>query len=75
MIVVEAAPDQSVPWTKPEDLDISSDEALQALLTAGENGFLALFGDGRVQMLNPGIGMETLRNLFTIADGKVVEID
>jgi hypothetical protein len=75
VVVVEAAADHSVPWTKPEDLDIADEEALQNLLSAGENGFLALFADGRVATLNPGIGMETLRNLFTIADGNPVEID
>jgi hypothetical protein len=75
VIVVEAAPDQSVPWTKPEDLDISNEEALQTLLSAAEHGFLALFGDGSVRTLSPSIGMETLRNLFTIADGNPVQID
>ena len=74
-VVVEAAPDQSVPWTKPDDLDIANDEALQMLLSSAENGLQVLFVDGSVKPVRPAIGLESLRNLFTIADGNVVEIE
>jgi hypothetical protein len=75
IIVVEAAADQAVPWTKPDDLDIADEEALQKLLTARGENFLAAFADGRVSSVTATIDPETLRNAFTIADGNPVNLD
>ncbi|HUG90982.1 MAG TPA: DUF1559 domain-containing protein, partial [Planctomycetaceae bacterium] len=75
IIVVEASSDQAVPWTKPEDLEISAEEALDALLSAHEGGFLALFADGSARLIPDSVDLDTLKNLFTIADGNPVDLD
>jgi hypothetical protein len=73
IMAVEANPDKAVPWTKPADLNVDFANPLAGLGGLRPNGFLALFGDGSVQMLGKETPVETMRALFTRQGGEPVQ--
>jgi Protein of unknown function (DUF1559) len=65
IIVVEAAPDRAVIWTKPDDLEVDLTDPKQGI-TDGKADFFALFADGRtVEELKGSIDSKALRAMFT----------
>ena len=68
-LVVQAGPDQSVPWTRPGDL-ISLEADPPKLLGSFGKRISVLFADGRVFHLNPKIDRQTLQVLFQYQDGQ-----
>ena len=73
IMIVEAG--ESVPWTKPEDLEYSEDEDLPPLGGHFPGGFNAAFADGSVRFLKHTIAEEVLRALITRAGGEVISAD
>lgn len=69
---VTVVPDKAVPWTKPGGFELDPKQAAK-ILGGHDQGFLALFGDGRVQPLDPSIDAETLKALLTIAGSEIVD--
>jgi hypothetical protein len=61
ILVVEAAPDRAVIWTKPDDLEVDLDNPWQGLGSM----FLATFADGHSQGLSKKFEEKILRALFT----------
>jgi hypothetical protein len=51
LLAVSAGSDKLVPWTKPEDLPFQPANPLAALGAIPEDGFVAVFFDGRVERL------------------------
>jgi hypothetical protein len=74
IMVVEAAPDKAVPWTKPEDWEFDADKPNKGLVGHRPNSFLALFADASVHRIPKSTKDETLKALFTRAGGEVVEV-
>ncbi len=72
LMVVEA--DQSVFWTKPEELDYDPARPLAALRRT-MLGSLVIAADGVVHYLQPSTSEATIRNLITIDDGAPVAPD
>jgi hypothetical protein len=69
ILLVECGQDRAVPWTQPDDAQFDPHNPIAPLGAIDEEGFLALFGDGRVEIISPRIAPEELRDLFTHAGG------
>ncbi len=70
ILLVECGPDRSVPWTQPEDMPVDLNDPLAALGSVDKEGFLSLYGDGRVEIIRPVIAAHALKALFTHAGGE-----
>jgi hypothetical protein len=73
ILLVECGPDRAVPWTQPEDLPFDPANPVAALGAIEAEGFLALFGDGRVEIIRPQITAAALQDLLTHAGGESAE--
>jgi hypothetical protein len=62
--IVEAAPDRAVPWTKPDDLTVNESNPSDGLLGQRDGGFLALYGDGHVELVPASSSADWLRGYF-----------
>ena len=74
ILAVEAADDRAVVWTKPDDLSVDPKDPKKGLVRPGQDGFLALMGDGSVKYLKADIPAATLNALFTRAGGEAVAL-
>jgi hypothetical protein len=64
IMVLEAAPQEAVIWTRPDDWDFDPSRPRSGLLGHREGGFQAVMGDGFVQLVPETVSDETLRRLF-----------
>ncbi len=74
-MVVEAAPESAVIWTKPEEWKFDPKKPTQSLIGHRKGGFFALLGDGSVRFISENVNGENLRNLFMRNDGKPVDLN
>ena len=74
IMMVDAADDRAVIWTKPDDLEIDPKGPEKGLAVRVRDAFQILFADGSVHDLKKDIDRKTLWALFTIAGGEAVEI-
>ena len=74
IMAVEANADQSVTWTKPEDLAVNIESPQEVMIGfwSGQNLSLVLMVDGSVQILGKGIDVEVLRGLLTCSGGEQI---
>jgi hypothetical protein len=72
IMIVEAADDQAVTWTKPADFSMDSKDPLKKLVRPGAQGFNAAFADGAVRFISAAIELSTLRAMFTRSGGEVI---
>lgn len=72
ILVVEADPDHSVIWTKPDDLEVDLENPLRGLAT-GRQTFNALFADGHVSVFSGTTKPTLLRAYFTRDGAEVVK--
>lgn len=70
--LVEVTGELSVPWTKPEDLNLDEHPGTSWMEATG--AWVAFF-DGSVQRLSTFVADEVLEALFTINGGEVVSLD
>lgn len=76
--IVEASPDQAVPWTKPDDLEFDPAEPLAGVGNPRRPGglFLGGFFDGSVRTFTPEeIDPQLFRALVTPAGGEQISLD
>jgi prepilin-type processing-associated H-X9-DG protein len=71
IMVVEVDDSAAVPWTKPDDFDLSEGNLLDVLGQSVGGGNCA-FADGSVRFISENIDEETLKALMTAAGGEVV---
>lgn len=69
LLVIEAAPDSAVAWTKPDDLPLDTFSAGSGFLGARKGGFLGLGCDGAVHFLSDQLPAETIRRMAIRNDG------
>jgi type II secretory pathway pseudopilin PulG len=65
----------SIPWTKPEDIDITLHPTLTdpaGFHSHHAGGSYFIMGDGAVRFVSENINPQVLKNLFTRDDGQVV---
>lgn len=72
IMLVEAAPERAVVWTKPDDLPLDDKDPLKGLLGKGAESFQALFADGSVRVISKNIEKKVLKALFTRNGGEAV---
>jgi hypothetical protein len=72
IMVVEAADDHAVIWTKPDDLPFDPKQPGKGLLSKERPVFFAAFADGSVRAISAKNNLETLRALFTRNGGEPV---
>lgn len=72
LLIVEAA--QSVPWTRPEELEYDPMKPIPALGRFSANGSVVGFADGSVRFLSATINEQTLRALITHNGGEIVNL-
>lgn len=68
ILLIEAAPDRAVPWTKPDDLQFDDGNPSAGLFGQRDVGCLVLFADGHISILAQDTSPADLRAAFTIAD-------
>jgi len=71
IMIVEVDDSAAVPWTKPDDFDLSEGNLLEVLGQSVGGGNCA-FADGSVRFISENIDKETLKALMTSAGGEVV---
>lgn len=69
ILLLEADPDQAVPWTKPADLDVDLKDPLRGLGHLRRGGFLAGFADASTRFISNNVDKELIANCFT-PDGR-----
>jgi prepilin-type processing-associated H-X9-DG protein len=74
ILVVEAAAEKAVPWTKPEDWEFDPEKEIDTRDLGGLGGsdfFNALFADGHVEAYIREFDLEALKKMFTRAGGEI----
>jgi hypothetical protein len=72
ILIVEAADERAVPWTKPEELPYDAKDPVAGLISKNRDWFLAVFADGSARMIPLEIGLDNIRALFTRNGGEVI---
>ncbi len=72
IMVLDAAIEHAVDWTKPDDLPLDMEVLKHALQSHFRNGGLVAMCDGSVGTLMPALSDETLRDLFVCNDGHIL---
>jgi Protein of unknown function (DUF1559) len=75
ILIVEAAPERAVEWTRPDDLRIDEANPTNGLFGQRDGGFLAAFADGPVKFIPQSTNKDVLRALFTINGGESIPPD
>jgi hypothetical protein len=73
IMIVSAAPDRAVEWTRPEDWTVDLEQPLDGLKAPGRDKFVAANCDGWVHALPTDIDPAVLRAMLTRAGGEVVD--
>lgn len=69
----ESAAEQAVPWSKPEDVEISQDDPLANMGDYRQGGFNVGFADGSVRFISENVDPELFWKLLTRAGGEPVQ--
>jgi hypothetical protein len=72
ILIVDAADDQAVEWTKPDDLKYDAKDPLKGLAVRNDKEFLAGFADGTVHAISKSATKENLAAAFSPAAGDVL---
>ncbi len=72
IMVVEAGDGAAVPWTKPDDIEVTETDPLKGLLGHYPDVFNVAFGDGSVRAIRATVEPKTLWALFTRNGGEVI---
>ncbi|MGB0599970.1 MAG: DUF1559 domain-containing protein [Rubripirellula sp.] len=73
IMVVESLGQGAEPWTKPSDIQLDSDQPLEALQDGTREGFNVLLADGAVLYLTNSIDPVTFKALLTRAGQEIVD--
>lgn len=77
MLIGEAV-DANIPWTKPEDVEISVHGRLgdpQGFTSRHAGGFHAIMSDGSVRMISNAINQKDLDGMYTISGHEIITGD
>ena len=72
LLVIEAAQESAVAWTKPADLPLEVFSAGSGFLGARRGGFIGLNNDGAVHFLSDHLPAQTLLNMAIRNDGVAI---
>jgi hypothetical protein len=71
-LIVDAADDHAVVWTKPDDLKYDPDKPAAGLRGHHKDHILVLMADGSAHAFRDTIPKESLQKLFDRADGQII---
>ncbi|QDV18651.1 hypothetical protein Pan153_33110 [Gimesia panareensis] len=71
ILLIKAAPDQAVPWTKPVDLPFDPADPWKPLGTFADDKTEAIMADGSIQNIPTSLSAKELGNLIQINDGQI----
>src|SRR5262249_26430972 len=72
ILIVDAADDRAVTWTKPDDLTYDAKDPLKGLAVRNGKEFLAGFADGAVHAISKSAAKTNLVAAFTPAEGDIL---
>jgi hypothetical protein len=74
LVLVEALPENAVPWSKPADVAYDANEPLAGVGNPRRQGglFVAGFLDGHVVVIAPDLDLEVFKAMVTPAGGEVL---
>ena len=75
IMLVEAAPDQAVEWTKPDDWEYDSNNPKAGLGGLRPGGWIAALADGSVRFVPEMIDPEQLKAMFTSTGGEKIDLE
>jgi hypothetical protein len=75
LMVVNAAPERAVIWTKPDDLTVTQENPFAGITTATRKKFEAALCDGSVRVISDATDPKTLWLLFQINDRTPIDYD
>ena len=75
ILVVEAAPDNAVVWTQPEDINYDPNDPKAGLGHGLLDGFGIAFFDGSTRFISNSISDDSFANLVNRDDGEIVNRD
>ena len=77
LAIVEAMPDNAVPWSKPDDIEFDPEQPLAGVGNPRRQGGLFVAGmmDGSVRIRTPDIDPEVFKALVTPSGGEPVGLD
>jgi hypothetical protein len=75
ILVIQAAADREVPWTKPQDLELDLTAPLECLgPIPAATGLLAGFADGSVRTITPAVSADQFKALVTPNGNEVIDL-
>ncbi len=74
ILVVAAAPEAAVIWTKPDDLPFDPKDPLKGVVRPGQDAIDLVMADGSVRRLSPRIDPAKFAAMVTANGGEVVEL-
>jgi hypothetical protein len=74
ILIVDAADDAAVPWTKPDDLKYDPKDPLKGLAFRNDKEFMAAFADGSIHAVNKSADKTQITYLFDPADGMPISL-
>ena len=74
VLLVDAADDRAVTWTKPDDLKYDAADPRKGLAVRNDKEFLAGFADSVVRAVSKSADKKQVAALFTPSGGEVIEL-
>jgi hypothetical protein len=74
VMLVDAADDAAVIWTKPDDLKLDPKDPTKGLIARHKDNYLLGFADGSVRLVPKTVDKKTLWAIFTRAGGEDVKL-
>ena len=72
--ILQCSPEYEVTWTKPEDWEVKSLEAIDTLRNA-QGEIIVAMADGSVQTMSAKVASQMIMNMFTLDGGEVIMIE
>ncbi|WP_298867010.1 DUF1559 domain-containing protein [uncultured Gimesia sp.] len=75
IMLIKAAPDKAVPWTKPVDLVFDPVDPIKPTGQHSSPAFIAVMMDGSIRYVPTNIPVKELKNLIQHNDGNLIRVD
>jgi hypothetical protein len=75
LMIVEAAPDNAVPWTKPEDWEVDLDHPYAGISHDGATRFVNAWMDGSARVTPMDFDEAEFRKIITRAGGETLDME
>ncbi len=74
LMIIEASSDESVIWTKPEDLTINEADRLLSIINQNSDGFAACMCDGSARFFPRKIIPAAIQGILSINGGELIDL-